>query len=273
MISKFIRKNFFIIFVLIFLALEVFFSIGKTVQYYFYTDDYALIYHLQNNISYGWPYHFVSLVYVPVYKLFGSIPEAFTILGITTYFVLVIGVYFLNLIIFKNKLVSLFASAIFATAYVGIDQFTQLAVSTVNNISYFSVCLVLIVYIHFLQKQRKIFYFLSLALFTIVMNFFSFRGFTLVLFIPTIEVILLLEKKNIKIILDDIRFTLLRLIPFMFIGYKFGIFSYGKNVGENAVVPAAHLINLFATPFTLDFFAELLRVVGRIVAPEAFFAI
>lgn len=270
--SKFIRKNSFIIFVLILLALEVSYSIGKTAQYYFYTDDYALLYHLQNNIFYGWPYHFVSLVYLPVFKLFGLMPEAFTILGITTYFILAIGVYFLNLIVFKKKSISFFASAIFATAYVGIDQFTQLAVSTVNNISYFLVCLILIVYIYFLQKQRKIFYFLSLALFIIVMYFFSFRGFTLALFIPAIEVILLLERKNTKIILDNIRFTLLRLIPFMLIGYKFGIFSYGKNVGENAVVPAAHLINLFASPFSLDFFTELSRIIGRIVAPETFFA-
>ena len=43
---------------------------------------------LQNNITPQWPYEFVPLIYKPVYKLFGLMPEAYTFLGILTYLLL-----------------------------------------------------------------------------------------------------------------------------------------------------------------------------------------
>ncbi len=101
------------------------------------------------------------------------------------------------------------------------------------------------------------------------MIFLSFRGFTLILFIPAIEAISLLELKKVRLVLNKIPGVLARLVPFIAIAYSFGIFSYGKDANESAVVPT-HIKNLFTIPLSPDFFAELVRIVGRIVAPQAF---
>jgi len=251
------------------LFLIVFVSLSFTLRYYFYSDDYSTFYHLQNNTTPYWPYNFIPYIFLPFYKLFGLKPEVYTILGLITYFLATLSVYALSLITIRNKSIAFFTSAIFATGYVGLDQFTQLALSTLNNLSSIAISIVLITYIYFIQTKRKFYYLLSLILFTFTMIVFPFRGFTLLLFMPAIETIVTLKFKNIRSIFNQLLIVFLRLIPFLVIAGKFGIFSYGKVEGETAIVPS-HIQSLFTIPFSPEFLSELVRIVGRIVAPDEF---
>src|SRR3989344_5960285 len=191
------EKKFGLIHIGFFLFIIVFVSLSSTLKYYFYSDDYSMLYHLQNNITPEWPYAFVPLIFKPIYKLFGLMPEPYALLGILTYFLVTFLLYLLVFSVVKKKLIAFFAAALFATGYIGLDQFTQLAVSSVNNLSNIFICVSLIVYSQFIQAKKKLYYFLTLALFTLTMIVFPFRVFPLLLFMPTAHAFLTL-KLNLK---------------------------------------------------------------------------
>src|SRR3990167_1881666 len=64
------------LFLLVILAVVVLFSLGKTLDYYFFTDDYAFLYYLGNNLEFGWPYNSV-LFYLSCSNLFFCFSKRF----------------------------------------------------------------------------------------------------------------------------------------------------------------------------------------------------
>lgn len=262
------KKKFGLISIGIALFLVVFISLLFALKYYFYSDDYSMLYHLQNNITPQWPYGFVPLIYKPVYKLFGLMPEAYALLGVFTYFLVTFLVYLLYFALLRKKLIAFFGAALFATGYIGLDQFTQLAVSTVNNLSNIFICIALLIYLRFIRTKKKIYYFLCLLIFILTMVVFPFRVFPLLLFMPTVHALLIL-KLNLKLsFLKPLFFIIFFQIPFLMIAYFSGVFSYGSNPEVKTVVPNFNLWKSILLVITPEFLSEIPIIIGKFIIPE-----
>lgn len=251
--NKKLEKNLpFPLFLLI-LALTVIFSIGKTLQYYFYTDDYASLYNVQHNYPHPPLYHAYSIFLTPIYKLFGLQAEPYFFMGILTFFLTSLGVYFFIKILTKNNLIAILSSLIFATGYIGIDQFTMMILSLTNNPNIINVCVTLVLFILWIDTRKLRFYLATLLAFWFSVILVPFRAFPLVLFLPTVEMILSFKREHPLKILKKLTFIFLRFIPFLLIGYHIGILTYSKT-GEN--VP---------TLLALSSLKELFAILGRFV--------
>src|SRR5258708_34352288 len=88
------------------LAVVLLLSLGKTFHYYFYTDDYALLYHIQQHYSYGFPYDWVTRTLWLPYQIFGVDPLGYFVLGVLTYFFAAVAVFFFIKKLTKNSLIS-----------------------------------------------------------------------------------------------------------------------------------------------------------------------
>lgn len=227
-----------------------------------------MFYHLQNNITPEWPYAFVPLIFKPIYKLFGLMSEPYALLGILTYSLATFLVYLLVFSIVKKRLVAFFSAAFFATGYIGLDQFTQLAVLSVNNISNIFICITLIIYLRFIQTKKKIYYFFCLLIFILTMVIFPFRVFPLLLFMPTAHVLFTLNLSLKSSTIKQLLFIILLQAPFFIIAYFSGIFSYGSDPNVETVVSNFNLWESILVVITPEFFSEIPRVVGRFVFPE-----
>lgn len=261
------NKIFFNSFPFVAIATVLLFSLGKSINYYFYTDDYALLYHIQNNLSYGWPYDFVVVFFTPFYNLFGLWSEAYFALGLLTYFVASLGVYFFIKILTKDKLIAILASLIFATGYIGLDQFTMMSVSSINNLNIINMCIVLIVFILWLDKRKLRYYFLTLLFFWFSIWVFPFRAFPLVLFLPTLGIIKSLNFNNRKRIVMRTIFESILYTPFILVAAKYGVFSYGTYaVQENnpfSILTGSQ--SIISGLLNFAFFEQTLSIIGKFI--------
>ena len=218
----------FLPFVLI--AVVLLFSLGKTFQYFFYTDDFAALYNAQHNLSFDWPYNYVTASIQPFYKIFGINPQPYFMINVFTFFLASLSSYFLIKILTKNILIATLSSLIFATGYIGIDQFTQMNIPLMNNISIIIMCFAMVFFILWLDKKNIRFYFISILLYLLGLTLFPFRIFSLILFIPTLGIIFSLRfSSSIVIFLKELTISLLQFIPFLVVPYFLGIYSYGDK--------------------------------------------
>lgn len=231
------------------------FSVGKTLQYYFYTDDYAILYHVQHNYLWSWPYLLYTAFFTPFYKLFGLQPEGYFAFGILTFFLASLGVYFFIRILTKNNLIAILSSLVFATGYIGVDQFTMI-VSSVINLNIVNVSLTLLLFTLWVDTRKLRFYLATFLMFWLSIAAIPFRAFPLILFLPTIEVILSFKPEHPLKIFKKLFFIAIRFIPFLLIAYHLGILSYGSR-------QASHSRTL--TLFTLASLKELFALLGRFI--------
>ncbi len=252
----------------ILLSVVTFFSLGKTLSYYFFTDDYAFLYYLGHNLDFGWPYTYVLPLFRPIYLLFGTDPFPYLLLAIVTYFLAGIAVYFTAKQLTKSRLVATLSSLIFATGYIGLEQFSLIAVSTINNINVINVCITLIVWIKFVRTKKIIYYFLAFLMFGISMTLFPYRAYPLILFLPTIDFFMNFQFDNPKKIISRAVLTIARIIPFFLFSSIYGVFSYGPY-GEGNESGFFNIItnsenNIF-TLINIEFLQELFGVLGKFV--------
>lgn len=244
------------IFPFILLGMVVLFSLGKTLQYYFYTDDYSVLYHTQHNRPHGWPYNYL-IVFAPFYRFFGLRAEAYSTLGILSFFLASLAIYWFIRTLTKNNLIALLSSLIFATGYIGVDQFTMMMVSLINNLNIINVSLTLILFILWLDTRKLRFYLLAMLMFWFSLKAFPARAFPLVLFLPTIEAILSFKLEHPLKILKKLALMTIRFLPFLLIAHNLGIFSYGSST-ENKILSL----------LTPAFLKELFAILGRFVLLE-----
>ncbi len=259
----FIKKYKYIFFFTI-LASIVLFSVGKTLNYYFFTDDYSVFYHIQSHQSSAWPYNNVIYFFTPFYKIFGLQAEPYFALGIITLFLASIAVYFLFKILTKNDSVAIFSSFIFATGYIGIDQFSLMSTSSINNLNIINICITLILFILWLDTRKLRYYFAALLAYWISIYLFPFRAFALVLFIPIIGIILPLKFSKRFSIFKFFIFRIIAFLPFLATAYLGGIFSYGTK-GTLTVVSSfsnSKILELLNYSSIL----EILKILGYLVA-------
>lgn len=251
---------------LILLGIIVLYSIGTTLQYYFYTDDYVFLYYLRNNLNFGWPYSSVLSIFRPIYQIFGINPLPYFTMAVISYFFAAVSVFLFTKFLTKNTLIAVLSSSIFATGYIGLDQFSMIAVSIINNLNVINVCITLILLIKFIETKKYKYYFLTLFMFWFSLLLFPYRAYPLVLLLPTLEIIRTFEFKNISYLFKKYAFLVIRYIPFIFVGIQRGIFSYGTHGTEN--VDKLNLISSDSKVYTLiyfDFFKELFAVLGKFI--------
>lgn len=254
----------FIPFILI--GIVVSFSLEKTLQYYFYTDDFAFLYYLQNNLNFGWPYNSVLTLFRPVYQLFGINPLPYFTLAFITYFFASFSVYLFARKLSRNNLIAISSSLIFATGYVGLDQFGMIAVSIINNINIINVCITLILWIFWIETKKIKYYFLTLFMFWISFLLFPYRAYPLVLFLPTLQFMKTLDVGSLKRMSWQIIFIILYFIPFFVVAILRGVFSYGTHGTDS--VNLFHFFNSDSKLFiflNIEFLKELFGVLGKLI--------
>ena len=247
-------------------AMAILFSLGNTLQYYFYTDDFAFLYYLGNNFNFGWPYNMVLPLFRPVYNLFGINALPYFSLALITYLLASVSVYFFAKHLTYNKLVAFLSSLIFATGYIGLEQFNMIAVSIINNLNIINVCITLIFLIKWIETKKLRYYFLTLFMFWFSMWLFPYRAYPLILFLPTLEFVKSFQLGNVIKMAKQFVFLVLRYVPFVLVASRHGVFSYGTHGTEN--IDLFYLLNPNSKIFTLfnfDFFKELFAILGRLV--------
>lgn len=249
---------------LIVLFLTVWFSVGKTRQYYFYADDYASLYNIQSHYPHPPPYQVYDFFFTPIYKLFGLQAKAYFLSGILTFFLASLAVCFFIKVLTKNNLIAILSSLIFATGYIGLDQFTMLIVSSIGNLNIINVSLTLILFVLWLDTRKIRYYLATIVVFWYSLATIPFRAFPLVLFLPTAETVLTFKPETLRKTVKKFVLMAIRLTPFLFIAYHFGIFSYGAEASTLKVVTQFSNRKIFAllTPASIN---ELFAILGRIV--------
>ncbi len=254
----------------ILLGIVTLFSLGKTLSYYFFTDDFAFLYYLGHNLDFGWPYTSVLPLFRPIYNLFGITPFPYLLLAMLTYFFAGVAVYFTARQLTQSRLVATLSSLIFATGYIGLEQFSLIAVSIINNLNVINVCITLILLIKWIESREIKFYLLTLLMFWLSIALFPYRAYPLILFLPTIELIKNFKLESLKKQINKIIFLIVRYIPFILLASLYGLFSYGtvRTIGTKEV----NLFSIITDPnsklFTLlniEFLKELFGVLGKLI--------
>lgn len=254
----------------ILLGIIIFFSLGKTLSYYFFTDDYAFLYYLGKNLNFGWPYTYVLPLFKPIYNFFEINPLPYLLLALISYFLAGVAVYFTAKQLTRSKLIATLSSLIFATGYIGLEQFSLIAVSTINNLNVINVCITLMFLIRFIEGKKLRYYFLTLFMFWFSITLFPYRAYPLILFLPTIELIKSFRFESLKKEFKKIIFLGLRYVPFVILASSYGLFSYGtvKTIGTKEI----NLFSIITDPnsklFTLlniEFLKELFGVLGKFI--------
>lgn len=251
----------------ILLGVIVFFSLGKTLQYYFYTDDYADLYHVQHNYSLGPPYDNVVPFFIPLYKLFGINALPYFSLALFTYFLASIGVYFFVKKLTGNKAIAFLSSGIFATGYIGLDHFTMIAISIIDNINIINISITLILLLFWIDTKKLRYYILTFLMFWFSMWLFSFRAFPLILFLPTLDFFVGFRLGKVTKMIKQLLFLVIRYIPFILItSRQYGFFPYLFGIGKIGDISSfTSLTNNHSQIFTIlnfDFLKELFATLG-----------
>ncbi len=188
-------------FLLIFLI--VWLSYGAMLGMYFWEDDNAIIFKVQN--IEGPAGHFGTGVYdsssayrgvaalvYPFYLIFGTEPRGYYLVGIIFYFLASLSFYFLAYVLFQKKNLAFWASLIFAAGYIGAESIWRVSTSlqTSHMITAMNISLAFYI-LSFKSKTKKLlFYFLSLVLFVYTMETGFVRSHGVIFLILGLEVLL-----------------------------------------------------------------------------------
>ncbi len=225
---KFLKKiegsfvlKFFLILAILLLAY------GQTLGMYFWQDDSALIFKLQHQEeaagSYGLgiigdgPYKYLITPFVPMFSVFGLNPFGYFAVGFIAYGIATAAFYLFSSEIFRNKKAGFVATLIFAGGYIGSDTMFRISNSWQTNFGLTFALLSFWAYVKFFSGRFRIpFYFISLLLFYLSVEFVYIRSHSLIF--PIFILDLLFTVYFFK--LRNIPWLLLRQIPFWFIFYQ-----------------------------------------------------
>jgi hypothetical protein len=269
------------------ILLFVFISYGLTLQMYFWQDDSALIFKLQNPDgpagSFGsglWQrgaYQYLVVPFVPFFKLFGLEPFGYFFIGFVTYIFATFAFYYFAKKVFENTKAAFCTGLFFAAGYVGSDTMFRVINSWQTNLGLFFALLTFGKYIDYLKNGGVKKYLFSLALFLFTIEFVYVRSHSIIFPIFVADVLYrLLPFKLSKIMPFIIRQT-----PFWILFYRWFLqdASFGgpgiKTVFENAVLKLqfftltpliATIGNTFVPDFLTQRIATILGSYGKVSA-------
>lgn len=198
-IKKILKKNSLLIGILL-ISLVTILAYGQTVGMYFWQDDNALIFKVQNIqgpagyfgtgiYDRGSSYRFVATIVYPFYKLFGIEPRGYYIAGIIFYFFAALSSYLLAWVSAKNTKVALTTALIFASGYIGAESIWRISTSLHTSHMLIFLNLTFFFYVlSFRSKKRKwFFYIISLVLFVYTMETGFIRAHGILIVLLAIE--------------------------------------------------------------------------------------
>lgn len=251
------------------IALIVILAYGLTLGMYFWNDDNAVIFKLQNleegagNLGSGIfgsgsPYRMVIFSLVPIYFLFGINSYAFFAYGILFYFFAAVIVYFFAKSFLKNSRLSFIASLIFSSGLVGAESLWRVYNSVHTSIAIIYTLLYCTAYNYFISQKKyykKIgFYLAALTFFILAIQWGFVRAHGIIIIVIAQEI---LFNFNIK-------YSTLRLAPFLYFAYIW-YFAGSANTKH---------LGLLTSRIFEDFEFELLLVplktLKNIIIPDIF---
>ncbi len=184
-----------------------FFSYSRIFKMYFFRDDFTLLYRLQQNLPFPYPYMHELGWFTPIYSIFKLNPAAYFSYGFIFFLASAFIFYYFIFLLLSNKILSFFGTLIYVTAHIGIDNATEMTVFQPTYLAMIFLLLLLILTKKFYQTQ-KITYFLALV-FTLLLSLelVLFKSF----FFPIIVVVFGIISFNKKT-LSVRKFVLFQLI-------------------------------------------------------------
>lgn len=202
-----------------------FISYGQTLLMNFYQDDAAVIFKLQHIDgqagSYGsgpfgeGPYKYTITPFIPFYKFFELNPFGYFFVGFLLFLLAAFSLYALASELFKDKIAGFFSAIIFASAYVGSNSMLKISNSWQNNIGLILSVLMFWGLARFQHRKNVFYYFLSLGLFLLQVEFVYIRSHSLIFAILALEMIGLFPLTVLKFF-----GLILRQLPFWVVFYS-----------------------------------------------------
>lgn len=259
------KRLFFTVSVVLFIILIAY---GQTLGMYFWRDDSALMFKLQNPQgpagSYGegiigtGPYKYLITLFVPFFPIFRLNPFGYFLIGLIAYCLSTVTFYLFASELLKNRKATLFSVLIYAAGYIGSDTMLQLGNSWQTNLGLILAFLLLWAYLKFFRSNQQYkYYFLALFLFYGCVEFVFIRSHSLI--IPIIAIELFFTATSFKIL--KIPMIVIRQFPFWFIFYN----NYLIDRSEGGMGLSVLLKNLLAGK--VEILSGFLATVGNLVVP------
>lgn len=207
-------------------VLIVLIAYGQTLGMYFWQDDSALIFKLQNPDgpagSYGkgiigeGPYKYLITPFVPFFPIFGLEPFGYFFVGFLAYCISAAAFYLLSVQLFQSKKAGFVSTLIFAAGYVGSDTMLRISNSWQTNFGLSFALLSFWAYVKFFRNFKIVFYGISLLFFFASVEFVFIRSHSLIA--PILALDLLFTAASFR--LTKFPMLVLRQVPFWYIFYS-----------------------------------------------------
>lgn len=206
-------------------VLVVLLSYGQTLQMYFWQDDSALIFKLQNPegmagsfgygiIGYG-AYKYLVTPFVPFYPLFGKEPFGYFLVGLITYGIATYFFYRFVKVLFKKEKFAYYAALVFAAGYVGSDIMFRVINSWQTNTGLILAFLTFEFAFKYAKTNTFKYYVYSLIWYWCATEFVYVRSHSLIVPILVLNAYYLVQKFKFNRLLKYVVFQ----IPFLVIFY------------------------------------------------------
>lgn len=271
----FSKKRLFLVFLIIAI---VFVAFGQTLLMYFWQDDSALIFKLQNIEgpagSFGkglWErgaYQYLIVPFVPFFQIFQLNPFGYFLIGLLTYLGATLAFYiFCGQLFFKSKLIgsyssekiTYFSTLFFAAGYISSNTMFRIANSWQTNIGIILALLAFSAYLKYLRSRKLVEYILALILFFATIELVYIRSHSIILPILAMDILFTL----IPFRFMELFKLILRQVPFWILFKIWYLQSAGfggpgiKNIFEQVVLSGR-----------VENIAPLFADIGNILVPD-----
>ena len=223
----------------------IFIAYGQTLGFYFYQDDSALMFKLQNpagpagsygeGIIGGGAYKYLVTPFVLFFPLFGLNPFWYFLVGFIAYGISASVFFLFASELFKSRKAGFIAALIYGAGYIGSETMFRISNSWQTNFGLIFALLSFWSYTKFMRKNKIRFYLFALLFFYIAVEFVYVRSHSLIAVVLALDLFLTI----IPVRISKIPGILLRQAPFWIIFYNWYIKSnsFGdaglKNLMEN----------------------------------------
>ena len=220
---SFFRRRFWLV-----LLFVVVLSYGQTLLMLPWQDDNALFFklaHIQEPAGYlgkgifgEGAYKYTAFFYYPIYRLFGYSTFYYFAIGFVIYFLSVLVLYKVVAKVLGEKYGKI-SSFLYACGYIASDGFIRLYNSVITSLSVILTSLLLYCYWDYFKRKKVLPYLLAVGFYFLAVEFAMARTHYLIAPIILFEVSFFAVQKKIRYVYQ----SALRLLPFLFIFYKYFI--------------------------------------------------
>ena len=228
----FLKHNYWIV-----LLVVVGISYGQTILMLPWQDDNAIFFklaHIQEPAGFlgkgifgEGSYKYTAFFYYPIYLVFKYKTVYYFLLGFLVYFLSALVIYKVASKIISEKYGKL-SSFLYACGYIASDGFIRLYNSVITSLSVILTSLLLYFYWNYHKKKKILFYLLAVGSYFLAIELARARTHYLIAPIILFEILFLALHKKIKYFYQ----SALRLLPFLFIFYKYFIQNGDKRSQE-----------------------------------------